>query len=436
MSRPCGEEGEIEDSKHEELVSKLALKAIHEAVENERARRIAEEGTVQEDSVRRKAYDQLIQVQEDLISCLNKMKVREMEDTEQMQRITEEKKVAVHEELIRKATAKKIHEDEEIERNRRIAESSDGSSTDTKERQHTYDRLVLVQEDLLRTIRRMQADEEVKLEREHYNIEEKREMVQESMMREVHKRQSKVAEEEERQRRLREEETLTEEAQARHTIHDRMAVVEEELLHKVGLRTARLAEDEEKVRRVAELTNLTNDDMKQRITFANRLLDVQKELISAHPPIKPIAGALSHQVLEDAKAYMQEQLLRKAHQKEADIAMEEEKERRIKEGIQPAKGYLSLLKSDVLSEINRNASIKQAKEMADSQQLEYVMAEKKAHLQEDMIRKVHQKEADHAMDEEQKERIADLNHRGPPHIATELKKEILEHPHSPKLRDE
>ena len=31
-----------------------------------------------------------------------------MEDTEQMQRITEEKKVAVHEELIRKATAKKV----------------------------------------------------------------------------------------------------------------------------------------------------------------------------------------------------------------------------------------------------------------------------------------------------------------------------------------
>ena len=77
MSRPCGEEGEIEDSKHEELVSKLALKAINEAVENERARRIAEEGTIQEDTVRRKAYDQLIQVQEDLISCLNKMKVRE-----------------------------------------------------------------------------------------------------------------------------------------------------------------------------------------------------------------------------------------------------------------------------------------------------------------------------------------------------------------------
>lgn len=71
---------------------------------------------------------------------------------------------------------------------------------------------------------------------------------------------------------------------------------------------------------------------------------------------------------------------------------------RIKEGIQPAKGYLSLLKSDILTEINRNASIKQAKEMADAQQLEYVMADKKVHLQEDMIRKIHQKEADEAMD--------------------------------------
>eukprot|EP00731_Ephydatia_muelleri_P017030 Em0010g128a len=359
-----------------------------------------------------------------------------MEDTEQMQRITEEKKVAVHEELIRKATAKKIHQDEEVERNRRIAECDDGSASDSKERQLTYDRLVMVQEDLLRTIRRMQADEQIKLEKEHYDVEQKRELVQESMMREVHKRQSKLAEEEERQRRVNEDETGSDDAQARHAVHDRMAVVEEELLHKVGLRTARLAEEEEKTRRVAELTHLSDEAVKQRIVFANRLLDVQKELISAHPPIKPIAGSLSHQVLDDAKVYMQEQLLRKAHQKEADVAMEEEKERRIKEGIQPAKGYLSLLKSDVLSEINRNASIKQAKEMADAQQLEYVMAEKKAHLQEDMIRKIHQKEADHAMDEEQKKRISELSHKETPHIATELKKEIQEHPHSPKLRDE
>ena len=54
----------------------------------------------------------------------------------------------------------------------------------------------------------------------------------------------------------------------------------------VGLRTARLAEEEEKTRRVAELTHLSDEAVKQRIVFANRLLDVQKELISAHPPIK------------------------------------------------------------------------------------------------------------------------------------------------------
>lgn len=49
----------------------------------------------------------------------------------------------------------------------------------------------------------------------------------------VHKRQSKLAEEEERQRRVNEDETGSDDAQARHAVHDRMAVVEEELLHKV-----------------------------------------------------------------------------------------------------------------------------------------------------------------------------------------------------------
>lgn len=45
-----------------------------------------------------------------------------------------------------------------------------------------------------------------------------------------------MAEEEERQRRLHDEETPSEEAQTRHAIHDRMAVVEEELLHKVKIK--------------------------------------------------------------------------------------------------------------------------------------------------------------------------------------------------------
>ena len=44
-----------------------------------------------------------------------------------------------------------------MERNRRIAECDDGGASDSKERQLTYDRLVVVQEDLLRTIRRMQV---------------------------------------------------------------------------------------------------------------------------------------------------------------------------------------------------------------------------------------------------------------------------------------
>ena len=39
-----------------------------------------------------------------------------------------------------------------------------------------------------------------------------------------------------------------------------------------------------------------------------------------------------------------------------------------------------------------------AKEMVDTQQQEYIMAEQKARAQEDTIRKVHQKEANHAMD--------------------------------------
>lgn len=36
--------------------------------------------------------------------------------------------------------------------------------------------------------------------------------------------------------------------------------------------------------------------------------------------------------------------------------------------------------------------------MADTQQQEYIMAEQKARAQEETIRKVHQKEANHAMD--------------------------------------
>ena len=51
----------------------------------------------------------------------------------------------------------------------------------------------------------------------------------------------------------------------------------------------------------------------------------------------------------------------------------------------------------VLEEINRKASVKQAKQMADQQQQEYIQAEKKSRTQEDTVRLIHQKQADNAM---------------------------------------
>ena len=44
-------------------------------------------------------------------------------------------------------------------------------------------------------------------------------------------------------------------------------------------------------------------------------------------PLQAIHGAMSQSVLEEAKAHFQEQLLRKAAQKEADAAMDEEQKR-------------------------------------------------------------------------------------------------------------
>lgn len=54
--------------------------------------------------------------------------------------------------------------------------------------------------------------------------------------------------------------------------------------------------------------------------------------------------------------------------------------------------------AEVLEEIVRKASIKTAREMADAQQQEYIQAEQKARAQEQAMRKVHQKQADKAMD--------------------------------------
>ena len=58
----------------------------------------------------------------------------------------------------------------------------------------------------------------------------------------------------------------------------------------------------------------------------------------------------------------------------------------------------SAAQAEVLEEIVRKASIKTAKEMADAQQQEYIQADQKARAQEQAMRKVHQKQADKAMD--------------------------------------
>ena len=72
--------------------------------------------------------------------------------------------------------------------------------------------------------------------------------------------------------------------------------------------------------------------------------------------------------------------------------------RRVAEAPNSPPGGISDSQTEVLEQICRKANIKMAKEMVDTQQKEYVMAEQKARAQEETIRKVHQKEANHAMD--------------------------------------
>ena len=78
-------------------------------------------------------------------------------ELEQAQRVTQEKKVAVHEELLHKAAAKQVDSDADKERERRIEESKEENSDVNIERRKTYDRLIAVQEDLLKTIQRMKV---------------------------------------------------------------------------------------------------------------------------------------------------------------------------------------------------------------------------------------------------------------------------------------
>ena len=145
-------------------------------------------------------------------------------------------------------------------------------------------------------------------------------------------------------------------------------------MKKAGAKSADSAMEEERERRV--VSNLDEKEIQRRVNIAHKMLDVQKELLATHQPTKvcpralstgmarpfrglvihaldntpgdnqdqnlfnnyrelqllpifsqAIHGPSSQAVLEEAKTHFQEQLLRKAAQREADAAMDEEQKR-------------------------------------------------------------------------------------------------------------
>ena len=66
---------EAKELMQQQLLRKMANKMMSEAIEDERQRRIKLQEQANEDTVRSKAFDQLITVQEDLIHTLNLIKV-------------------------------------------------------------------------------------------------------------------------------------------------------------------------------------------------------------------------------------------------------------------------------------------------------------------------------------------------------------------------
>ena len=147
---------------------------------------------------------------------------------------------------------------------------------------------------------------------------------------------------------------------------------------------------EEQSRRIEELSKLSKEEIERRVTISNKLLSVQKELLASRKPTKVISHTHStvkvhawphslmttcpsctctlvnptqpitprpisytEEVLDDLKFYMQEQLLRKAHQRDAIAAMEEEKKRRMAECPNSPVQGVSDEQARVLEEVQR-----------------------------------------------------------------------------------
>lgn len=56
----------------------------------------------------------------------------------------------------------------------------------------------------------------------------------------------------------------------------------------VGKRTADAAVEKERERRIEESKHISTEEAERRLSIANKMLDVQKELLKMHPPIKVV----------------------------------------------------------------------------------------------------------------------------------------------------
>ena len=62
------------------------------------------------------------------------------------------------------------------------------------------------------------------------------------------------------------------------------------------MREADKASKDEQSRRIEELTHLSEEEVQHRMAVANKLLDVQKELLSTHTPTKVLPRTSLHVV--------------------------------------------------------------------------------------------------------------------------------------------
>jgi hypothetical protein len=330
----------------EEALRKAAQKVVDEAMDEERKRRVSEMDKEISDKTKLQTLDRLVGVQEQLLRQANLAKAKKAIEEERKQRVqaeeTAKKKDAMQEQLRQKAVQKELAKGEEEERKRRMEEDKELSD----QRAKLYDQVISVQEELLQQFRIKLANLEMK-----------------------HEQQRQVA-------------------------IDTKVKMQEELLTEINKKEVKKAVAEEQARQSEELSP---EEIQRRVDISNHLTSVHKELLSKRSQVKPINPVLTHDVLEEIKILMQEQLQRKANQKLADEAMDEEQKRRVTESTEPNKDF-DEKNTRVKEELTRKASVKEAKKAQQEALEEYMKEEKKSHMQEEAIRQANQKMADKMAD--------------------------------------